>query len=271
MADYSNYFMPTQGERLWTEGEKRNTQYKEFKPSQKLSPYVSCYWISRTEQAADKPHVSRIITGGCMDLIFNMKEIAQGKSGAFSGLLTRPRINTTVEGNEHFGIRFWPGEVIPLIGDAADCFTDQLIPLDEIWGNCARLISEELFLLDTTEARIRYIEALLANMLVSAKAVDANIKNALSNIYMYSGNLPVKTIAQGLNVSQRHLDRIFKSWVGTNPKTYSNIIRFQRIIRYLNATPSSKLIDLAIDCGYYDQPHFIRTFKAFYGKTPGRL
>ncbi len=48
-------------------------------------------------------------------------------------------------------------------------------------------------------------------------------------------------------------------------KKYSDIIRAQTAITYLNST---NLMDVIIDLGYYDQAHFIRDFKQYTSLTP---
>ena len=43
-------------------------------------------------------------------------------------------------------------------------------------------------------------------------------------------------------------------------------MRFERAVEHLRA--GADLADLALDCGYYDQAHFNRDFRAFTGATP---
>jgi AraC-like DNA-binding protein len=37
----------------------------------------------------------------------------------------------------------------------------------------------------------------------------------------------------------------------------------------LKAEPRTSLVELALELGYVDQPHFVRDFKAVVGVTPG--
>ena len=56
--------------------------------------------------------------------------------------------------------------------------------------------------------------------------------------------------------------------VGANPKDYLRIVRFQKALHCLQMQPHGSLAQLAYECGYYDQPHFIKEFKQFSGYTP---
>lgn len=48
-------------------------------------------------------------------------------------------------------------------------------------------------------------------------------------------------------------------------------MRFQYAVKKLSAMDGQALTDLAYQCGYFDQAHFIRDFKLFSGLTPGEF
>ena len=74
--------------------------------------------------------------------------------------------------------------------------------------------------------------------------------------------------AADIGISPRQLRRIFNFYIGTTAKTFSNVVRFQHI---LNTSPSKQSLKDSkpyFDVGFFDQAHFIKTFKTFYGVTP---
>lgn len=78
----------------------------------------------------------------------------------------------------------------------------------------------------------------------------------------------IRSLSEIACLSYKQFNRIFTEYVGINPKEFTRIVRFQRALYTLQNTPDINITELAFDCGYYDQPHLIKEFKAFAGYTP---
>jgi AraC-like DNA-binding protein len=102
----------------------------------------------------------------------------------------------------------------------------------------------------------------------------------------------VGPLAPAFGCSHRRLISQFQICVGLPPKSAARLLRFNRVMRLMNrrafhshdrstgkpyieareTAPSSVAkmgwAVLAADCGYFDQPHFIREFRQFAGATP---
>ncbi|HYH56944.1 MAG TPA: helix-turn-helix domain-containing protein, partial [Anseongella sp.] len=70
-------------------------------------------------------------------------------------------------------------------------------------------------------------------------------------------------------VSPRQLRRLFQYYIGDTAKAFSNVIRFQGILRAETAAKAENR-RLFYQAGYYDQAHFIKEFRNFYGVPPGQ-
>ena len=83
-------------------------------------------------------------------------------------------------------------------------------------------------------------------------------------------NYGVLNIEKDLNtgISPRQLRRLFKYYIGDSAKTFAKVVRFQNILRAKPSKQSLQQNKLFYE-GYYDQAHFIKEFKNFYGVTPG--
>ena len=90
---------------------------------------------------------------------------------------------------------------------------------------------------------------------------------ALKLIKKNPGFLKIEELANSLNISRRFLEKEFKKYVGMTPKKYTQIERFKKILK----NKGCKLLDVALEYGYYDQSHFIKEFKEFSGETPSKF
>jgi AraC-like DNA-binding protein len=69
----------------------------------------------------------------------------------------------------------------------------------------------------------------------------------------------------------RQCERKSYERLGLSPKVYSRMIRFSHAYKYKESSPHTSWTEIAHRCGYFDQMHFIRDFKAFAGFTPSML
>ena len=77
----------------------------------------------------------------------------------------------------------------------------------------------------------------------------------------------IENVASRYGITSRYLQKVFVQNTGLTPKLYGKINRFQNSLQ-LVAKRNTSLTDIAYQCGYYDQSHFIREFKSFTGFKP---
>lgn len=79
--------------------------------------------------------------------------------------------------------------------------------------------------------------------------------------------MTVSTLAKNLHYSSRHLNRKFIEILGMNCK---QTIQFKKYLYalYLIHHTSLSLTNIAYEANFYDQSHFIKTFKSFSSLTP---
>ncbi len=79
----------------------------------------------------------------------------------------------------------------------------------------------------------------------------------------------LETIAADVACDAGELARSFRTHLGTTPGEYHRRMRVERAAALLEASRHS-LVDIAMMCGFSDQPHMTRAFKAQLGITPGQ-
>lgn len=109
-----------------------------------------------------------------------------------------------------------------------------------------------------------YLKHLSHNRLESIEWLDL----ALHKILNKNGLIDISKLAEESAMSERNFRRIFKEIIGMPPKYYCKVIQMSSIFNLIKINQSQSLTAMAIDCGYYDQAHFIRDFKEFIGTNP---
>ena len=107
-------------------------------------------------------------------------------------------------------------------------------------------------------------------------ALDLYPQNALTEhavklLETSNGQVKVKDLAKQLGISIRTLERLFAEHVGMAPKTFARILRLQSVLAILRARRFRDSTDLAFACGYADQSHLLKDFKALTGRLPRQL
>ena len=112
------------------------------------------------------------------------------------------------------------------------------------------------------------VQGFLLDRLEAFRKDDAALDEAVKLIRSAGGQLSIEEVGRRVGLSRKQLERKFASTVGTTPKTFSRISRFLNICHHLDGHRGKTLTQLAYECGYFDQAHFIREFTAFSGFTP---
>ena len=85
----------------------------------------------------------------------------------------------------------------------------------------------------------------------------------------YARPLTLQMLAAEAGMSVTHFRRRFADILHITPARYLATIRINAAIRLLTST-NKLLAEIAHDCGFYDQSHFIRTFKRLRRQTPAQ-
>lgn len=88
---------------------------------------------------------------------------------------------------------------------------------------------------------------------------------------IHKGETNVDRLAETTCLGYKQFKRIFTENIGTNPKGFLQIVRFQKLHHLLQLHTDMTLSELAYECGYYDKSHLIKELKEFSGFTPAEL
>ncbi len=82
--------------------------------------------------------------------------------------------------------------------------------------------------------------------------------------------ITVSELAEELNLTVRTLRNYFQNFIGCSPKDYLQIVRFKRAA-YEMLKSKQKLTNTGYNADFYDQAHFINSFKSAIGKAPKEI
>lgn len=149
--------------------------------------------------------------------------------------------------------------------------TNRGIALEDIFGSDANRLTSELHDAPTWEARFDLLDREIASRIASARRPASEVLCTWTRIVNSGGMVTIKSLVEETRWSQKHLISQFKEHIGLAPKMFARVMRFGSAVDRLRRRDHTSLTELALDCGYYDQAHFDRDFRAFAGVTPTEL
>lgn len=262
MERIKKYYKPIQPTVIKNGG---NPFYFEINPIVELENFVYCYWQLKTVQKLDENFIYRVVSDGCIDVFFEFKKPSENFIMGFCKRYTEFSI-----GNEfnYIGVRFLPSAFPALFDVSAKLLSNQSQKLETISLDFSNWIKTELNKCNTFEEITLKLNNKLIQVIKNRKTeIDPRFINSLHLIFQKNGFLDVE---KDLNIglSPRQLRRFFDFYIGNSAKSFSNVVRFQYILNIKPSVQSLKNNKLYYDVGFFDQAHFIKTFKNFYGVTP---
>lgn len=140
------------------------------------------------------------------------------------------------------------------------------LSLDDIFDkNSINEVGEKLTEATTDKQRIKIVEQFLLSQLKDIQE-DKLIIEAVNLIYQSQGAIRIKDLNEKLIISQSSFEKRFRRIVGTTPKKFASIVRFNTVLN--NLSTNKTLTEICYENNFFDQAHFIKDFKQFTGDTP---
>lgn len=234
-------------------------QYREHRPSPALERYIECFWtIETTTDAA--PHT--VLPDGCVDILLTS---GAGRTDLLMvGGMTVARPETLPRGQKLFGVRFRPAMWNLFLSAPWKELTDQAVSLEQIVNGRAKLLRERLEDSRNVAGMIRATESWLG-----IPRQETVVQRVAEYMARKHGQTRLDDLTAAAGLSSRQIRRLFVEQTGLTPKELARVLRFRHSVERLQSDAGPASAELALECGYYDQAHFINEFRAFSGSTPG--
>lgn len=166
------------------------------------------------------------------------------------------------------GIQFQPGGSFPFFREPADAMENASIALEDLWRVRADALRERMLAAPNVAAMFHILEQDLLAQLARPLAWHPAVNYALQHMRRNPHTTTVASMTEQIGLSPRRFIQLFHQQVGLTPKAFCRVRRFQQVIQAVHGVRRVDWSNVALDCGYYDQAHFIHDFQSFSGVTP---
>jgi AraC-like DNA-binding protein len=251
-------------------------KYFMLSPPPCLADYVRFFWVLEMEGLDGQPYVYRSMADGCAEIIFHYRgpfseilsncELSQAQAMVHAQTRNHRRF-VTKEDFGIFGAYIYPSAIPSLFGYSATALSDEMPHLIDLLGIEGKNLEDAIMNAPDNGHRAELLSQFLIRRLATSKPTVSLATHAVRTIIEAKGNIHITALADHHGISIRQMERHFHDYAGFSPKTYARILRFQASMNEYGHS-EKRLVDIALDCGYYDQAHFIHDFKAFSGYSP---
>lgn len=185
-----------------------------------------------------------------------------------SGQPTHSFLIDTREQIAVMGVVFRPAGAARFFRERMDHFSDRHVALTDFAGQGIGSLRERLLATADASTRIGLLEAWLCAR-YAHDAVHPVVEFALRALAA-SPQLPrIDALVAASGLSARRFGTLFRQQVGVAPKVFARTQRFRSVIDGVQRGRHVEWANVAADCGFHDQSHLTREFRAFSGMTPG--
>lgn len=168
-------------------------------------------------------------------------------------------------------IVFHPAALRAFTGEHFSEVLNSSTAFEQLFGAHYLYTLENIFEEANAQVRAHRLEEILLSRL--SDNIPPKLQEALHYINLANTTksvLNIETLCKKLNISDTTLFRLFKNHVGQNAQQFLKTIRFRNVLEGILEQKNS-LTELGFRNHYYDQPHFIKDFKAYAGQSPKGL
>jgi AraC-like DNA-binding protein len=246
------------------------------RPALPLRPFIALYAGFTTQSRAGETHTGlpsrhvHVIIGLTRPIEVVRMPSAQQRPAAFTalvgGLHDTPTLVRNTGSCAGMHLFLTPLGVRSLVGVPSAALAGRVVDLFDVWKPAAGELIERVMLATTWEQCFAILDEIFVRVLrpVSPPPAIAGSWRILTRAH---GCLSIRELAREVGWSRRHLTERFNAELGVTPKTAARILRFERACRTI-MDERPKLADTALICGYQDQAHMTREWRALAGCTP---
>jgi len=257
------------------------------RPAPPLRPFVE--WYAGFRQAGVAPARHRGLPSPALTFILTLDDplVVAAHSDPLQppekyttllgGLHTAPALITHEGRQSGIQLALTPLGARALLGMPAGQLANLDVDASAVLGRFAEQLRERIGKQGTWAGRFSVLDTLLGERVRAADGAACprpEVRYAWRRLRAVNGAVRVSALAAETGWSERYLNARFRAETGLSPKEAARVFRFAaargRIAQAAVSPGGARLplAGLAAECGYYDQAHLAREFRALAGCPP---
>lgn len=258
-------------------------QFCHIEPHFLLKNYIEKMWIFQSSGKMPVEDMKLVVPNGNIKLTVSYQNgiVADinGKTFAskehditLTGLVDVPVILDADKdvATETIGIEFSPQGAYRFFHFTLNDIQNQIYSLSDVMGNQGKQLIEHINNTISLQQKIFLLQQFLLKQF-SLNDEDSIFEYCIEKITASKGRITIKELEKKTGYSSRWLNMKFNEKLGVSPKNLSSIIRFKQYYQALINGDEKSFSKNDFYELYYDQSHFIKSFKRFTGLPPSKF
>ncbi|HEY4108041.1 AraC family transcriptional regulator [Puia sp.] len=257
--------------------------FKKIPPHPVLAPYIEKMWVFESSGRLPSDDMKLVVPNGNLKLtiaysngiiasvaatVFRAKEHSIMLTGLVDAPLTLDVAHDEKAGT--IGIEFNPMGAYRFFQAGISTIKNQICGLGDLLDKTGQQLENRIADAPGVQQKITILQQFLIRQL-AMHPVDPIFEFCTAAIQSTQGRITIGELEDKTGYSRRWLDMKFNEKLGASPKNLSSIIRFKNFYQAMLDGNDTVVQKNNFYDYYYDQSHFIRSFRRFTGVTPKRL
>lgn len=253
-------------------------KFETHNPASPINKYIES--IFHYKDFVPEHSIERVVPTGHIFIIFELDDITRN---TFNNETLEPNRSFTKvwisgihkhyisisahENSEMFVIQFKPYGAYPFFHFPMKDLTEKILPGQEVLGDELLDVRSRVYKQSSSRDKFEVAEQWLTKRFDPTETPPEELLEIIEELQEKSAT-EYPEITDSYPHTQKHLIDQFKKYVGLTPKYFQRILRFNEILEKIRNNENIAWSEVAYQCQFSDQSHFIKEFKHFSGFNP---